>query len=198
MPHARVAPRTHCNPPGAGVGAAGRPSSPHAPRSTSMAHALRRPTRTADCPTSRNGASCPGKRQCASFVLVGEGATPDRCALHPFCPGVLLPIGCSTPHRVHFCPGAQPLVALCFPSGAVLSRCTASHRALCPPSGTLPLVGALPPPSGALLSGCSASHRARCPLSGSPLPIRCTTPVHPAETTSRGSGDRARHTPWLA
>ena len=183
MPHARVAPRTHCNPPGAGVGAAGQPSHPHAPRSTSMAHALRRPTRTAihpargwarrgghrphthrdprrwptlcvapartaDCPTSRNGASCPGKRQCASFVLVGEGTTPDRCALHPFCPGVLLPIGCSTPHRVHFCPGAQPLVALCFPSGTLLPiGCSASHRARCPlsvlcfPSGALPPVG---------------------------------------------------------
>lgn len=169
-----------------------------------MPHALRRPTRTADCPTSRNGASCPGKRQCASFVLVGEGTTPDRCALHPFCPGVLLPIGCSTPHRVQFCPGAQPLVALCFPSGAVLSRCTASHRALCPPLGTLPPIGctsvrARSPPIGrAAPYRCSASHRARCPLSGSPLPIRCTTPVHPAETTSRGSGDRARHTPWLA
>ena len=197
MAHARIAPRTHRDPPGAPVGG-GAAIVP--PRTAIRADAPRshRPTHTADCPTSRNGASCPGKRQCASFVLVGEGTTPDRCALHPFCPGVLLPIGCSTPHRVHFCPGAQPLVALCFPSGAVLSRCTASHRALCPPSGTLPLVGALPPPSGALLSGCSASHRARCPLSGSPLPIRCTTPAHPAETTSRGSGDRARHTPWLA
>lgn len=162
MPHARVAPPHAPRSTRRGGGRGGAANVPTRTAIRADAPRSHRPTRTADCPTSRNGASCPGKRQCAPFVLVGEGTTPDRCALHPFCPGVLLPIGCSTP-----------------------------HRALCPSSAHCP-------PSGALLSGCSASHRARCPLSGSPLPIRCTTPVHPAETTSRGSGDRARHTPWLA
>ena len=127
------------------------------------------PARTADCPTSRDGASCPaerhtssGKRQCASVVLVGEGATPDRYALHPFCPGVLLPIGCTAPHRVY-----------CSPSDALPPvRFTAPHRALlCP--GVLSRIGCAAPigrpapcqihrsPSGTPLSGCSAPYRAR-------------------------------------
>ncbi len=145
------------------------------------------PARTADCPTSRDGASCPaerhtssGKRQCASVVLVGEGATPDRYALHPFCPGVLLPIGCTAPHR-----------APCPLSGSLLPIGHSSVRVRCPSSGAPPPSGALPPVR------FTAPRRVHlCP--GALLPIGRAALVHPTETTSRGSGDRARHTPWLA
>lgn len=111
---------------------------------------------------------------------------------------------CTAPHRVLYSPSGALLSGRAAPCRTLLPIGCSSVQVYCFPSGTLPPIGhsaprrRTAPPSGALLSGCSASHRARCPLSGSPLPIRCTTPVHPAETTSRGSGDRARHTPWLA
>lgn len=198
MPHARVAPpRTHHDPPGAGVGAAGQPTSPHAPRSAPMPHARIAPHAPQTVQPAATAPRVPASGSAPRLCLLARARHPIgvHCtrSVQVYCSpsGALLPIGCtsvrarsplshSASHRVQFCPGVL------LPIGH-----SAPHRALCPSSAHCP-------PSGALLSGCSASHRARCPLSGSPLPIRCTTPVHPAETTSRGSGDRARHTPWLA
>ena len=204
MAHARVAPRTHHDPPGAGVGAAGRPSSPHAPRSTSMPHARIAPHAPQTVQPAATAPRVPASGSAPRLCLLVRARHPIgvHCtrSVQVYCSpsGVLLPIGCtsvrarsplshSASHRVRFCPGVL------LPIGH-----SAPHRALCPSSAHCPPHRVQFRPGALPTIGCSASHRARCPLSGSPLPIRCTTPVHPAETTSRGSGDRARHTPWLA
>ena len=152
----------------------------HDTRSVCIAPVLSRCTAPHRVYCSPSGALLSGRAApCRTLLPIGCSSVRVLCppsgALPP-------PSGTLPPHRA-LCP---PHRALCpLPGSPLPIGCAAHHRArsplsvLCPPSGALPLVGALPP-------------------SGSPLPIRCTTPVHPAETTSRGSGDRARHTPWLA
>ena len=194
MAHARIAPRTHRDPPGAGVGAAGQPTSPHAPRSTSMPHARIAPhthRRLSNQPqrrlVSRQAAvrlvcACwrghdtrsvciaPVLSRCTaphrvlyspSGALLSGRAAPCRTLLpigcssvqvYCFPSGTLPPIGHSAPRRrtapcwVQRSPsGVLPTIGRAAPCRTLLPIGCSSVRVLCPPSGALPLVGALPP-----------------------------------------------------
>lgn len=175
MAHARVAPRTHHDPPGAGVGAAGQPTSPHAPRSAPMPHARIAPHAPQTVQPAATAPRVPASGSAPRLCLLARARHPIgvHCtrSVQVYCSpsGALLPIGCtsvrarsplshSASHRVQFCPGVL------LPIGH-----SAPHRALCPSSAHCPPIGCtsvrvLCFPSGALSPvGFTAPHQVYYP-----------------------------------
>ncbi len=182
--------RTHCDPPyPTGIASAPRPTPmPDGHRTAHTAtratcpdarcrtrthrdrvpHAGVAPARTADCPTSRNGFSCPAERRESSdsgvpqlCLLVRADTRSVHCtrSVQVYCsPSVRRP-----------CPGVLPI------------RCTGSHVMRRPIGRPAPCPGS-PLPIGTPPSRCSALSGARC----------SRAPLRPRHVEASG-----RHMPWL-